>query len=176
MHLVGILFPQNDIIFRLSESRTVACKSACVQTILQPAHRLRSSVVFLCPITNYESITWLQAALDASSAAHSKISGEVQPPLQYQSIIIILPTEQKIEHKCSNSFLCCVLLHFTLLSLEYLHKKDERARSGKFLKNKILFPPHRRFNKVFSVTTFAASLFYLCFFVYLTNSLDVSLF
>lgn len=102
---------------------------------------------FLSPITNYESIPRLQAALDASSAVHSKIPGQ------------LLPTEHKIEHKCSNSFLCCVLLHVTSLHLAYLHQKDERVKSGKFLINKILFPtspPNFCFKKVFPVTKLAA--------------------
>jgi hypothetical protein len=149
---------QTDIIFRVYESRTAGRKSACIQTILLPANTLRSSVVFLCPITNYESITKLHAALDASSAAHSPISSQIQPSQYYQNFIIILPTEQKIEHKFWNSFLCCVLQHCTLLPLAYLQQKDERAQSGTFLINTILFLPTPLFlkKKVFPVTTHAA--------------------
>jgi hypothetical protein len=115
-------------------------------------------VVFLCPITNYESIPKLQAALDASFAAHSKISGQVQPSHHYQNFIIILLYEHKIEHKCSNSFLCCVLLHCTSLPLS---KPSLEGRAGTVwtVSDQYNFvSPHTLVlkKKVFPVTTLAA--------------------
>lgn len=81
------------LFFMYLKARTVGWKSAYIKRILPPAHRLRSSAVFLRPITNYESIPRLQAALDDSSATLSKISGPVQPSRQLQSLIIILSSE-----------------------------------------------------------------------------------